>query len=199
MADFKVRSNPNQARVSFFLEGMTFGDPRLDKRFSVRLRVFLYESSGRLLGWMPFRRNNSPAVESFLDDVEDLQRMKSAGLPLDGIESHPDSLPVLTQTPIRDGSLVETTEYDISADGEDSVVRLNCAVQLRLNITLPPALAVIPRIIVGSVGRIVVRHILNAYLPNFLKLVVEDYHAWVTGAPRGSTFLNHCTIKTTQN
>jgi len=94
MADFKVRSNPNQARVSFFLEGMTFGDPRLDKRFSVRLRVFLYESSGRLLGWMPFRRNNSPAVESFLDDVEDLQRMKSAGLPLDGIESHPDSLPV---------------------------------------------------------------------------------------------------------
>lgn len=198
VADVKVRQDHLRNNVTFFIEGVTFGKPDLDKLLSVRLRLFLF-SSGQRRNWIPFRRRNSPEVDSFLDDFHDLQRIKSAGVPLPDLESGTteedddvsfqsyDSISIETDTedvaPVSVPAPIEDT--DVAVVEEEQRVRLNCAVQLRLNVAIPPVLAFIPRIIIGSAGRIILRHMVNGALPNFLDLVVADYHAWATGSPRG--------------
>ena len=211
MADVKVRRDLRRNTVTMFIEGVTFGKPELDRLLSIRLRLFLFSTTGRR-NWMPFRRRNSPQVDSFLEDVKDLQLIKSAGVPLqqldeissatptdDSVSSDSDSLTLQSYDSIQievDSPPQGQPEIQIEKEKEESrvdekriqtdanLVRLNCAVQLRLNVAIPPVLAFVPKIIIGSAGRIILRHMVNGALPNLLDLIVTDYCAWANGEPR---------------
>lgn len=200
IADVKVRQDPVRENVTFFIEGVTFGRPDLDELMSIRLRLFLFASDNRRRNWLPFRRwRNSPEVDTFIDDFQDLQRIKSAGVPLprlntdleDGNESdfyascetiqiHPEAESGKESDELDD----ETIELSDGAFDEDDIW-LNCSLQLRLNVALPPVLAFIPKIIIVSAGRIILRHIVNRALPNFIDMVADDYQAWASGSLRG--------------
>ncbi|CAD7697496.1 unnamed protein product [Ostreobium quekettii] len=60
-------------------------------------------------------------------------------------------------------------------------VTLQCKVVLQLQITIPAALSFVPRLVIGSTGRIVIRAVLHSLLPSFLDLVVTDYERWAAG------------------
>ncbi|GMH36729.1 hypothetical protein BSKO_04602 [Bryopsis sp. KO-2023] len=224
----RVHVNEAQEKVTFLVDSFSLGKPHMDKFFKIRIRSTLYASSHRdRLG--PFKRfngrfsfdatNETEELESVIDDVQDLENLRKAGVPIevnassepganhsfpgrpalpcgengdfeDDIEMDyqlhakrgadaPDTSKVQSSTSESSSSRDRITTLLPELDGDS--VRLHCFVQLHLVTIIPPALLFIPNLVLGSVGRIILRAVLNALIPNFLDLVTNDYKRWVTG------------------
>jgi len=152
-------------------------------------------------------------IASMADDAHDLKSIRLAGVPLEDtdpanseniniennedinlekneitntekIEEIPSSSLPSREVMISDELLIqEGIVLDQDEESDDVLTNLNCHVQLRITVAIPPVLYLIPRIILGSTGGTILRSILNGALPNFLDLVAADYHAWSSDSP----------------
>eukprot|EP00210_Caulerpa_lentillifera_P003828 g3656.t1 len=190
--------------VAFVIEGVSFGRRDLDESLSLRVRAVMSANSGGRPSWIPFGRKESPEIASMIDDIHDLESIRLAGVPLEEMEPDSNDISLETNEEIERASSREITidkelliQEEIALDSieenDDSLTNLNCNVQLRISVAIPPVLYFIPRIILRSTGRIILRSILNGALPNFLDLVAQDYYAWSSDSPsrftqKGSLF-----------
>lgn len=110
--------------------------------------------------------DNTPQVEtdSVVNDYDDIPANHNL-----------DSLGLLSS------SLEHDEFHTVHSELDGKKVRLHCQVQVRLTTSIPPALLFIPNPVLGSVGRVILRSVLNALLPNFLELASKDYQRWVSG------------------
>jgi len=58
---------------------------------------------------------------------------------------------------------------------------LHCRVNVTMAVQVPSALRMVPNPLLGYAGRMVLRAVLSAALPNFLRLLSEDFQQWVRG------------------
>lgn len=286
----RVNVNEAQEKVTFVVDRFSLGRPDMDKFFKIRVRSSLYSSNGdRLQPFSRFRQgrmggvnstnvDESEELESVMDDVQDLENLRKAGVPL-AVDSSQDSGGSYSDSPVvtfsQEDHLDEHDDVDddmemdrrLTCDGDNDdrggsglhaldsdqhachasdrhpqhsnayegdaqnpepsmgqkrgqadlrnltsssnegwdtsqvsrkpstssrlttllpeldgdYARLHCRVQLKLVTVIPPALSFIPNLVLGSVGRIILRAVLNALIPNFLDLVTNDYKRWVRG------------------
>lgn len=207
--------------VAFVIEGVSFGRRDLDESLALRVRAVMSSNAGGRPSWIPFGRRESPEIASMIDDVHDLENIRLAGVPLEDMESDSENInlensedsnlekdeitslekveefpsPSLPPKEVMIGEelLVQEGIALDQDEGDDALTNLNCHVQLRVTVAIPPVMYLIPRIILRSTGRIILRSVLNGALPNFLDLVAADYYAWSSDSPtrftqKGSLF-----------
>lgn len=122
--------------------------------------------------------NEAPGVSGSVIPGSTLQRdivstdNDYAGIP---VSHSADSLELSPSESANDGFQSVQSELD------GKKVKLHCRVQVQLTTSIPPALLFIPNPVLGSVGRVILRAVLNALLPNFLELASRDYQSWVSG------------------
>ncbi len=58
------------------------------------------------------------------------------------------------------------------------------SVDVAVTVTVPPALAVVPRPLLGMTGSLIARYAISSLLPSFLDLLATDYGRWGVGWPK---------------
>lgn len=125
------------------------------------------------------RDEDSFGVDTFADSnshiVEELALAKIAGQSSDSASYDDGDDAALINSIFAPPSTLDWGQFD------GNEVKLHCNVRLQLTTVIPPGLSFIPNPVLGSMGRIILRAILNALLPNFLELASKDYQRWVAG------------------
>lgn len=62
------------------------------------------------------------------------------------------------------------------------------SVDVAVTVTVPPALAVVPRPLLGMTGSLIARYAISSLLPSFLDLLATDYGRWVVVVVVGDTW-----------
>ncbi|GAB4823478.1 hypothetical protein N2152v2_010524 [Parachlorella kessleri] len=85
-----------------------------------------------------------------------------------------------------DGSSVElgaagapaVTLSPVATPASVTAAQLGCRVSVRIALKVPPPARVVPNALLGTAGRLLLRAVLVAVLPNFLDLLASDYKRW---------------------